>query len=130
MALVGATGSGRTTLTALVARLYDLTGGTDTGLEVCAGGRGALVSPEAALVHRMFGSTGRIVPLLVPRRGATYVQDRLGADRHDIAKLTRDRGANFYVCGDGQHMAPAVWDTCVHMYREGSGADESTRKPG
>jgi cytochrome P450/NADPH-cytochrome P450 reductase len=61
-----------------------------------------------------------------PVDGATYVQDRLWADRHDVAKLTRDRGATFYVCGDGQHMAPAVWDTCVHMYREGSGADETT----
>jgi cytochrome P450 / NADPH-cytochrome P450 reductase len=60
-----------------------------------------------------------------PIDGVTYVQDRLWADRHDVAKLTRDRGATFYVCGDGQHMAPAVWDTCVHMYREGSGADEN-----
>jgi cytochrome P450/NADPH-cytochrome P450 reductase len=59
-----------------------------------------------------------------PVGGVTYVQDRLWADRADVTKLTRYGGATFYVCGDGQHMAPAVWDTCVRIYREGSGADE------
>jgi cytochrome P450 / NADPH-cytochrome P450 reductase len=61
-----------------------------------------------------------------PVDGIKYVQDRVWADREDLKKLTRDAGANFYVCGDGKHMAPAVWDACVRIYREGTGADEAT----
>jgi cytochrome P450/NADPH-cytochrome P450 reductase len=28
----------------------------------------------------------------------------------------------FYVCGDGRRMAPAVYDTCLRIYREATGA--------
>lgn len=50
-----------------------------------------------------------------------YVQNRLWADREEVGELVR-RGAVFYVCGDGQRMAPAVHDTCVRMYAEATGA--------
>jgi cytochrome P450/NADPH-cytochrome P450 reductase len=46
-----------------------------------------------------------------------FVQDRLWADRAEVADLVR-KGATFYVCGDGRHMAPAVHDACVRMYAE------------
>lgn len=52
-----------------------------------------------------------------------YVQDRLWADRADVAELVR-AGAQFYVCGDGRRMAPAVHDTSVRMYAEAVGADD------
>jgi cytochrome P450/NADPH-cytochrome P450 reductase len=53
--------------------------------------------------------------------GQKYVQDRLWADRADVVRLVR-QGATVYVCGDGEHMAPAVRDTCVRIYREATGA--------
>ena len=31
-------------------------------------------------------------------------------------------GRTFYVCGDGQNMAPAVFDTCARIYSEATGA--------
>lgn len=59
-----------------------------------------------------------------PVDGLKYVQDRLWADRADVGKLVRD-GATFYVCGDGQRMAPAVHDTCVRMYCAATGATDA-----
>ncbi|AXJ09704.1 bifunctional cytochrome P450/NADPH--P450 reductase [Arthrobacter sp. PM3] len=56
-----------------------------------------------------------------PEDGQKYVQDRLWADRADVVRLVR-QGATVYVCGDGEHMAPAVRDTCVRIYREATGA--------
>ena len=55
-----------------------------------------------------------------------FVQDRLWADRADVADLVR-AGAQFYVCGEGQRMAPAVHETCVRMYAQAAGvsADEA-----
>jgi cytochrome P450/NADPH-cytochrome P450 reductase len=35
------------------------------------------------------------------------------------------QGATVYVCGDGEHMAPQVRDTCVRIYREATGASEA-----
>ena len=49
-----------------------------------------------------------------------YVQDRLWQDRGDVVGLVR-RGAVFYVCGDGRHMAPAVHETCARIYQEATG---------
>jgi cytochrome P450/NADPH-cytochrome P450 reductase len=56
-----------------------------------------------------------------PEIGGQYVQDRLWRDRAEVVDLVR-RGATFYVCGDGRHMAPAVHDTCVRIYQEATGA--------
>ena len=50
-----------------------------------------------------------------------HVQDRLWADRADVSDLV-NRGAVFYVCGDGHTMAPAVHDTCARIYAEATGA--------
>jgi cytochrome P450/NADPH-cytochrome P450 reductase len=50
-----------------------------------------------------------------------FVQDRLWADRDEVVELVRDRGAIFYVCGDGRRMAPAVHDTCARIYQEAAG---------
>jgi cytochrome P450/NADPH-cytochrome P450 reductase len=57
-----------------------------------------------------------------PEIGGKYVQDRLWRDRADAIELVK-RGATFYVCGDGRHMAPAVHDACVRIYCEATGAD-------
>ena len=35
-----------------------------------------------------------------------------------------DQGATFYVCGDGQRMAPAVRDTLAQIHQEGSGCTD------
>ena len=57
-----------------------------------------------------------------PAGGATYVQDALWAARRRVVELVR-AGATVYVCGDGQRMAPAVYETCVRIYAEATGAD-------
>ncbi len=46
-----------------------------------------------------------------------YVQDRLWQDREEIVELFR-HNARVYVCGDGEHMAPAVRATFVRIYQE------------
>jgi cytochrome P450/NADPH-cytochrome P450 reductase len=46
-----------------------------------------------------------------------YVQHRLWHDRAEIVDLFK-HGACIFVCGDGQHMAPAVRDTFVRIYQE------------
>jgi cytochrome P450/NADPH-cytochrome P450 reductase len=46
-----------------------------------------------------------------------YVQHRLWHNRAEIVDLFK-RGACIFVCGDGQHMAPAVRDTFVRIYQE------------
>ena len=46
-----------------------------------------------------------------------YVQDRLWQDRAEIVALFR-QNAHVFVCGDGQHMAPAVRAAFVQMYQE------------
>lgn len=59
-----------------------------------------------------------------PEDGLKYVQDRLWADRADVVELVR-QGATVYVCGDGQHMAPQVRETCALIYREATGASKA-----
>ncbi len=56
-----------------------------------------------------------------PQGPMPFVQDRLWADRAEVEDLVR-KGAIFYVCGDGQQMAPAVHNTCVRMYAEATGS--------
>lgn len=58
---------------------------------------------------------------VTPADGVTFVQDRLWADRAEVIDLVR-AGAIFFVCGDGQRMAPAVYDTCTRIYIEATGA--------
>ncbi|MDO5630059.1 MAG: cytochrome, partial [Mobilicoccus sp.] len=58
-----------------------------------------------------------------PEGPMPFVQDRLWADRADVETLV-DAGAQLYVCGDGQRMAPAVHDTCVRMYAQAAGVSD------
>ena len=60
-----------------------------------------------------------------PEGGVMFVQDRVWHDRADVAQLFRD-GAQFYVCGDGRHMAPAVRETFIRIYRRATEADAAT----
>ncbi len=53
-----------------------------------------------------------------------FVQHRVWHDRAEIAALFRE-GAQFYVCGDGKHMAPAVRDTFVRIYQKATQADDA-----
>ena len=56
-----------------------------------------------------------------PENGHRFVQDRLWDERAEVVSLV-DQGAVFFVCGDGQRMAPAVHDTCAKIYSEATGA--------
>ncbi|MFN4271325.1 MAG: bifunctional cytochrome P450/NADPH--P450 reductase [Aliihoeflea sp.] len=53
-----------------------------------------------------------------------FVQNRVWAERERIAELF-ERGATVFVCGDGRHMAPAVRQTLIRIYRETTGASET-----
>ena len=53
-----------------------------------------------------------------------FVQHRVWQDRADVAQLFRD-GAQFYVCGDGKHMAPAVRETFIRIYQRATRADDA-----
>lgn len=57
-----------------------------------------------------------------PEGGLTFVQHRLWAERQELAEMFR-KGANFYTCGDGKHMAPAVRETLMNIVVEVSGMD-------
>ena len=57
--------------------------------------------------------------------GVEFVQHRVWQDRADL-KAMFEAGAQFFVCGDGKHMAPAVRETFLRIYREASGADEAS----
>lgn len=58
---------------------------------------------------------------------ARYVQDRVWAERDEVRTLF-EAGANVYLCGDGERMAPAVRDTLIRIYREATRAtDEQAR---
>ncbi|MEO8247926.1 MAG: cytochrome P450 [Burkholderiales bacterium] len=59
-----------------------------------------------------------------PDGDVMFVQHRVWQDRAELTRLFRD-GAQFYVCGDGKRMAPAVRETCIRIYRESTGADEA-----
>lgn len=56
-----------------------------------------------------------------PQGEVKYVQDCLWQDRHDVEALVR-QGAILYLCGDGQRMAPAVYDTCIRIYQDATGS--------
>ncbi|MEP6557741.1 MAG: cytochrome P450 [Burkholderiales bacterium] len=56
--------------------------------------------------------------------GIEFVQHRVWQDRADVQAMFQ-AGAQFFVCGDGKFMAPAVRDTFVRIYREASSADEA-----
>ena len=66
-------------------------------------------------VHRAYSGA--------PEGEIRYVQHRLWAQRGEVEALFR-QGAHVYVCGDGRHMAPAVRETFIAIYREASGAGE------
>jgi cytochrome P450 / NADPH-cytochrome P450 reductase len=59
-----------------------------------------------------------------PEAERPFVQDRVWADRAEIAQLFRD-GAQFYVCGDGRRMAPAVRETFIRIYQRATSADDA-----
>ena len=59
-----------------------------------------------------------------PDGDVRFVQHRVWAERAEIAQLFRD-GAQFYVCGDGRRMAPAVRDAFVRIYQRATGADDA-----
>jgi cytochrome P450 / NADPH-cytochrome P450 reductase len=52
-----------------------------------------------------------------PQGGVALVQERVWQDRAEVAQLFAS-GATVYVCGDGLHMAPAVRETIVRIYRD------------
>ncbi|WP_185984516.1 bifunctional cytochrome P450/NADPH--P450 reductase [Aureimonas mangrovi] len=59
-----------------------------------------------------------------PEGEIRFVQHRVWAERESVAALFR-QGATVFVCGDGRHMAPAVRQTLVHIFREATGAGEA-----
>jgi cytochrome P450 / NADPH-cytochrome P450 reductase len=52
-----------------------------------------------------------------PDDEVTFVQHRVWREREKIRELYRE-GAIFFLCGDGQYMAPAVRDTLAKIYQE------------
>jgi cytochrome P450/NADPH-cytochrome P450 reductase len=61
-----------------------------------------------------------------PEDEMRYLQCRVWQDRAEVADLFR-RGGIVFVCGDGEHMAPAVRATFVQIYQDALGvsADEA-----
>jgi cytochrome P450/NADPH-cytochrome P450 reductase len=59
----------------------------------------------------------------LPEGDIKFVQHRLWQERDQVARLFRG-GAQVYVCGDGKHMAPAVRDTFIRIYRDAVGASD------
>ena len=53
----------------------------------------------------------------LPDPSIVHVQHRLAAERSTLADALA-RGAHFYLCGDGDRLAPAVRDTVVRMYAD------------
>jgi cytochrome P450 / NADPH-cytochrome P450 reductase len=60
-----------------------------------------------------------------PAAEVKFVQHRVWAERRRIVDLFR-QGAIVYVCGDGRHMAPAVREALVNIYREAADVDEQS----
>lgn len=56
-----------------------------------------------------------------PEGGAAYIQHRLWQERARVAALFL-QGATVFVCGDGRHMASAVRETFLRIYKEVTGA--------
>jgi cytochrome P450/NADPH-cytochrome P450 reductase len=59
-----------------------------------------------------------------PDGDVMFVQHRVWKDRREVAQLFRD-GAQFFVCGDGRHMAPAVRDAFVRIYQKATQVDDA-----
>lgn len=51
-----------------------------------------------------------------------HVQDRLWVDRADVIELL-EQGARIYVCGDAEHLAPAVRTTITKIIADKDGSD-------
>ncbi|MFV0533046.1 MAG: bifunctional cytochrome P450/NADPH--P450 reductase [Cumulibacter sp.] len=63
-----------------------------------------------------------------PDGDVTFVQHRLWAERDLVARLLAD-GAKIMVCGDGEHMAPAVHETLARIHFTAAGLSlESSRQ--
>ncbi len=60
-----------------------------------------------------------------PDGDVLFVQHRVWKDRAEVAALFRE-GAQFFVCGDGRHMAPAVRDTFVRIYQKATQIDDAS----
>jgi cytochrome P450 / NADPH-cytochrome P450 reductase len=60
-----------------------------------------------------------------PAGDVKFVQHRVWAERQRIVDLF-GRGAIVFVCGDGRHMAPAVREALVNIYREAARVDEQS----
>ncbi len=58
-----------------------------------------------------------------PDGDVMFVQHRVWKDRAEVAQLFRD-GAQFYVCGDGKHMAPGVRETFLRIYQRATQASD------
>ena len=59
-----------------------------------------------------------------PDGDVTFVQHRVWKDRAEVAELFRG-GAQFFVCGDGRYMAPAVRETFIRIYQRATQADDA-----
>ncbi len=59
-----------------------------------------------------------------PDGDVRFVQHRVWKEREKVEALFRN-GATVYVCGDGQHMAPAVRETLIQIYREAMRANQA-----
>lgn len=55
-----------------------------------------------------------------PQGDVKFVQHRLWQDRVEVAELVK-QNATFFVCGDGQRMAPAVHQVCLDIFMEATG---------
>ena len=55
----------------------------------------------------------------------SYVQDLIADQKDKVWKLV-EAGAIIYVCGDGSKMEPDVKRVLMNIYRERSGADETS----
>ncbi|WP_213958141.1 cytochrome P450 [Variovorax sp. dw_954] len=60
-----------------------------------------------------------------PEGEVMFVQHRVWQDRIEIGNLFTE-GAQFYVCGDGKRMAPAVRETFLKMYQRATKCDDAT----
>ena len=63
----------------------------------------------------------------LPEGDVSFVQHRLWKEREQVKELL-DQGALFFICGDGQRMAPAVKETLarIHQERVGGSAEEAS----
>ena len=60
-----------------------------------------------------------------PEGDVMFVQHRVWQDRIEIGNLFTE-GAQFYVCGDGKRMAPAVRETFLKMYQRATKSDDAS----